>query len=116
MKGVAESWEDKQVVINFIAIIQGNVEAGRLGLPDFQGNGNGIGRCGGSHVVAATKFVQGQGDCRGGVYGDVDETRGDGNSVSGAAVVIYRMSVIASGKMRLEVACAPVVSCVNGVG
>ena len=113
---MAESWEDKQVVINFIAIIQGNIEAGRLGLPDFQGNGNGIGRCGGSHVVAATKFVQGQGDCRGGVYGDVDETRGDGNSISRAAVVIYSMSVIVSGKMALEVACAPVIGCINGVG
>ena len=95
MKGVAESWEDKQVVINFVAIIQGNVEAGRLGLPEF---------------------VQGQGDCRGGVYGDVDKTRGDSNSVSRAAVVIYSMSVIASGKMALEVACAPVISCVYGVG
>ena len=109
-------WEDKQVVINFIAIIQGNIEAGRLGLPVFWGNGNGVGRCGGSCVVAATKFVQGQGDCRGGVYGDVDETRGDSDSISGAAVVIYRMSVIASGKVMLEVACAPVIGCIYGVG
>ena len=92
---MAKSWEDKQVVINFIAIIQGNIEAGRLGLPDF---------------------VQGQGDCRGGVYGDVDETRGDGDSISRAAVVIYRMSVIVSGKMMLEVTCAPVISCIYGVG
>ena len=53
---------------------------------------------------------------QGGVYGDVDKTRGDGDSISRAAVVIYRMSVIASGKMMLEVACAPVVSCVYGVG
>ena len=113
---MAESWEDKQVVINFIAIIQGNVEAGRLGLPDFRGNGNGVGRCGGSHVVAATKIFRGQGDCRGGVYGDVDETRGNGDSISRAAVVIYRMSVIASGKVMLEVTCAPVISCVYGVG
>ena len=63
------TWEDKQVIINFIAIVQRDIKAGRFGSPNFWRDGNMV-----KSYIHGAKFanvVLRKIGCRGGCMGRV---------------------------------------------